>query len=116
MISPNETRATSVPSSTSKINHAALINFCKNVAADTQIHNYQLHQHHQDLEELQNRIKALELSKATQMGQDKIVGFLVGAIILSTLSILTTFFFRAPQASKPVLQGIDFTLPAMQAS
>lgn len=74
-----------------------IASFYQNTMAEAKLQRYQLQEHSEDLETLQQRVQTLELHKATQFGQDKIVGFLVGAIVLSLLSMVTTFFFRAPQ-------------------
>lgn len=78
-----------------------MLAFCQNAAAEARLQRYQIEQHKQDIQSLQDRVQNLELHKATQFGQDKIVGFLVGAIVLSVLSLVTTFFFRLPPSSQP---------------
>ncbi len=85
----------------SSSNQDLILSFCQNTIAEARLQRYQLEQHHKDIQSLEDRVQHLELHKATQLGQDKIVGFLVGAVVLSLLSLLTTFFFRLPEnASK----------------
>lgn len=77
-----------------------LASFVQNSLAETRLQRYQLQEHTQDLESLKQRVQALELGKATQIGQDKIVGFLVGAIVLSMLSMVAPLFFKPPQVQQ----------------
>ncbi|MEM9483401.1 MAG: hypothetical protein AAGA83_06885 [Cyanobacteria bacterium P01_F01_bin.116] len=47
-----------------------------------------------EISALKKRVHELEMHQATQIGQDKIVGFVAGAFILSLISILAPFFIR----------------------
>ncbi len=90
---------------TSNTSSDSLTSFCQNAASESHLQRYQLQEHNQDIETLMQRVQHLELHKATQIGQDKIVGFLVGAVVLSLISIVTTFFFKMPQVPQPSTQG-----------
>jgi succinylglutamate desuccinylase len=89
----------------SNSNLESLSSFLQNALAETRLQRYQLQEHTQDIESLKQRVQTLELGKATQIGQDKIVGFLVGAVVLSMLSMVTTLFFKMPQAQPPQAQS-----------
>lgn len=67
--------------------------FCQNLHSESRLQQYRLEQQHQEIQALKDKVEMLELYKATQLGQDKIVGFLVGAIVLSLLSLATSIFF-----------------------
>ena len=67
--------------------------FCKNVHAESRLQQYRLEQQQEEIRSLKDKVQVLELHKATQLGQDKIVGFMVGAIVLSLLSLATSIFF-----------------------
>jgi hypothetical protein len=63
--------------------------------ANNRLQQYQIEQQERQLNALKSKVESLEMHRATQLGQDKIVGFLVGAIVLSILSLLTSLFFSA---------------------
>ncbi|MEM9006263.1 MAG: hypothetical protein AAGE59_22385 [Cyanobacteria bacterium P01_F01_bin.86] len=75
--------------------------FCKNVHAESRLQQYRLEQQQEEIRALKEKVQILELHKATQLGQDKIVGFMVGAIVLSLLSLATSIFF-SPTEEAPV--------------
>lgn len=83
----------------------SIIAFCQNTHAEARLQHYQIEQHQQAIQALRQKVESLELHKATQVGQDKIIGFMVGAIVLSLLSLATSIFFQPPeslqQASHP---------------
>lgn len=99
--------STEVNFSTSS-NRDTVLSFCQNTVAEARLQRYQLEQHHKDIQTLEDRVQHLELHKATQLGQDKIVGFLVGAVVLSLLSLVTTFFFRVPETTSAPAQPVSF--------
>lgn len=66
---------------------------CQNFHSDARLQHYRLEQQQQEIQALKEKVEMLELHKATQLGQDKIVGFMVGAIVLSLLSLITSIFF-----------------------
>lgn len=80
-------------SSGSNGNHESLTAFCQNIQAEARLQQYRIEQQQQEIRTLKDKVQALELHKATQLGQDKIVGFMVGAIVLSLLSLATSIFF-----------------------
>jgi len=80
-------------SSGSSSNHESLTAFCQNIQAEARLQQYRIEQQQQEIRALKDKVQVLELHKATQLGQDKIVGFLVGAIVLSLLSLATSIFF-----------------------
>ena len=98
--------STEVNFSTSS-NRDTVLSFCQNTVAEARLQRYQLEQHHKDIQTLEDRVQHLELHKATQLGQDKIVGFLVGAVVLSLLSLVTTFFFRIPDTNPNSAQTVS---------
>lgn len=89
-----------IPSQAGLPDHSTdpLASFCQNAVSEARLQKHQLQEHDQDIETLLQRVQHLELHKATQIGQDKIVGFLAGAVVLSLISIVVTFFFKMPQA------------------
>lgn len=80
--------------------------FCKNVHAESRLQQYRLEQQQEEIRALKEKVQVLELHKATQLGQDKIVGFMVGAIVLSLLSLATSIFF-SPAKEAPVNLSSD---------
>jgi hypothetical protein len=102
--------STEVNFSTSS-NRDSVLSFCQNTVAEARLQRYQLEQHHKDIQTLEDRVQHLELHKATQLGQDKIVGFLVGAVVLSLLSLITTFFFRIPDPSSNTSNTVSYVSP-----
>lgn len=82
-------------------NHESLTSFCQNIQAEARLQQYRIEQQQQEIRALKEKVQGLELHKATQLGQDKIVGFMVGAIVLSLLSLATSIFF-SPTESAPV--------------
>lgn len=79
----------------------SLAAFCKNVHAESRLQQFRLEQQQEEIRALKEKVQVLELHKATQLGQDKIVGFMVGAIVLSLLSLATSIFF-SPEREAPV--------------
>jgi hypothetical protein len=82
-------------------NHESLTSFCQNIQAEARLQQYRIEQQQQEIRALKEKVQGLELHKATQLGQDKIVGFMVGAIVLSLLSLATSIFFSPSE--KPQL-------------
>lgn len=78
-------------------NHESLTSFCQNIQAEARLQQYRIEQQQQEIRALKDKVQVLELHKATQLGQDKIVGFMVGAIVLSLLSLATSIFFSPPE-------------------
>jgi hypothetical protein len=74
-------------------NFDSLTAFRQNIQAETSLQQYRIEQQQQEIRALKEKVEILELHKATQLGQDKIVGFMVGAIVLSLLSLATSIFF-----------------------
>ncbi len=62
--------------------------------SDYRLQTYQIEQQARTIQALSEKVAALELHRATQVGQDKIIGFMVGAIVLSLLSLATSIFFK----------------------
>lgn len=62
--------------------------------ADYRLQTYQIDQQERTIQALSEKVAGLELHRATQVGQDKIIGFMVGAIVLSLLSLATSIFFK----------------------
>lgn len=91
----------------------SILAFCQNTVAEARLQRYQLEQHHKDIQSLEDRVQHLELHKATQLGQDKIVGFLVGAVVLSLLSLITTFFFRLPDNNSGTANTVSYLNPVL---
>lgn len=71
---------------------------CQELVSENRLRHYQMEQQERIIKILNEKVEALELHRATQLGQDKIVGFMVGAIVLSLLSLATSIFFK-PAAS-----------------
>lgn len=86
-------------SSGSSSSSESLAAFCQNIQAEARLQQYRVEQQQQEIQALKDKVQMLELHKATQLGQDKIVGFMVGAIVLSLLSLATSIFF-SPAAEK----------------
>ena len=80
--------------------HEALTSVCQNIQAEARLQQYRIEQQQQELRVLKDKVRALELHKATQLGQDKIVGFMVGAIVLSLLSLATSIFFSPAESAQ----------------
>lgn len=83
--------------------HDTLTSFCQNIQAEARLQQYRIEQQQQEIRSLKEKVQVLELHKATQLGQDKIVGFMVGAIVLSLLSLATSIFFSPPEERKLAL-------------
>lgn len=83
----------------------ALTSIYQSLHSESRLQQYRLEQQHQEIQALKDKVELLELHKATQLGQDKIIGFMVGAIVLSLLSLATSIFFAPPEqpqlSSKP---------------
>lgn len=94
-------------------NHDSLTAFCQNIQAETRLQQYRIEQQQQEIRSLKDKVQILELHKATQLGQDKIVGFMVGAIVLSLLSLATSIFFSPSE--EPKLSLRSEVVPAAQA-
>lgn len=94
---------TNIPSNGASIssgNHDSLTALCQNIQAEARLQHYQVEQQQQEIKILKDKVQLLELHKATQLGQDKIVGFMVGAIVLSLLSLVTSIFFSPPEKTE----------------
>lgn len=87
-------------------NHDSLTSFCQNIQAEARLQQYRVEQQQQEIKSLKEKVQILELHKATQLGQDKIVGFMVGAIVLSLLSLATSIFFSPPEDRKLTLNSV----------
>lgn len=74
--------------------------FCQNLRSESRLQQYRLEQQHREIQELKDKVEMLELHKATQLGQDKIIGFMVGAIVLSILSLATSIFFSPSEQAQ----------------
>ena len=74
------------------------------LVADNRLQRYQIEQQDRQLDSLMSKVEKLEMHRATQLGQDKIVGFLVGAIVLSILSLITSLFFNAERIENVATQ------------
>lgn len=79
----------------------SLKSLVQNVHSESRLQQYRLEQQQTEIQDLKAKVQRLELHKATQLGQDKIVGFMVGAIVLSLLSLVTSIFF-SPKEEAPV--------------
>lgn len=94
------------PSSPSSISsgigngYDSITSFCQNVQAENRLQQYRIEQQQQEIRALKEKVEVLELHKATQLGQDKIVGFMVGAIVLSLLSLATSIFFSPSESAQ----------------
>ena len=94
-------------------NYDALASYCQNIQAESRLQQYRIEQQQQEIRSLKEKVEVLELHKATQLGQDKIVGFMVGAIVLSLLSLATSIFFspsegaRASQVSEEAIAQVE---------
>ncbi|MDB9525634.1 hypothetical protein PN498_06515 [Oscillatoria sp. CS-180] len=80
-------------------NLESLASLCQSVQAEARLQQYRIEQQQQEIKSLQEKVQILELHKATQLGQDKIVGFMVGAIVLSLLSLATSIFFSPAKST-----------------
>lgn len=80
--------------------HDSITSFCQNIQAEARLQQYRIEQQQQEIRALKDKVQVLELHKATQLGQDKIVGFMVGAIVLSLLSLATSIFFSPPEQAQ----------------
>ena len=78
---------------------------CQNLTSEARLQQYRLEQQHNEIKALKEKIGALELHKATQVGQDKIIGFMVGAIVLSLLSLATSIFFSPSEQAQISLRS-----------
>jgi len=95
-------------SSGSVSNHESITAFCQNIQAEARLQQYCIEQQQQEIRTLKEKVQILELHKATQLGQDKIVGFMVGAIVLSLLSLATSIFFTPSEEAKLSLRSEIF--------
>jgi len=84
------------------------------LVADNRLQRYQIEQQERQLDSLTSKVEKLEMHRATQLGQDKIVGFLVGAIVLSLLSLVTSLFFSTERIENATTQIT--TLPESMAT
>ncbi len=87
--------------------HDSLTSFCQNIQSEARLQQYRIEQQQQEIRALKDKVQILELHKATQLGQDKIVGFMVGAIVLSLLSLATSIFFSPPDNAQASLKSSD---------
>lgn len=83
----------------------AIAAFCQNMNSEVRLQQYRLEQQHHEIQALKEKVETLELHKATQLGQDKIVGFMVGAIVLSLLSLATSIFFSPSEQAEMSFQS-----------
>ncbi|MBE7382922.1 MAG: hypothetical protein F6J95_016090 [Leptolyngbya sp. SIO1E4] len=83
----------------------AVTAFCQNLHSEARLQQYRLEQQHQEIQALKDKVEILELHKATQLGQDKIIGFMVGAIVLSLLSLATSIFFSPSEEARLSLRS-----------
>jgi len=90
--------------------HESITAFCQNIQAEARLQQYRIEQQQQEIRALKDKVQMLELHKATQLGQDKIVGFMVGAIVLSLLSLATSIFFSPSEEAKLSLRS-EITQP-----
>jgi len=74
--------------------------FCRDIHSEARLQQYRIEHQQREIESLKEKVETLELHKATQLGQDKIVGFLVGAIVLSLLSLATSIFFSPAEEAR----------------
>lgn len=88
--------------------HESLTSFCQNIQAEARLQQYRIEQQQQEIRVLKDKVQALELHKATQLGQDKIVGFMVGAIVLSLLSLATSIFFSPAESTQLTYRSESF--------
>ncbi len=79
--------------------------YCQNLNAEIRLQTYRLEEQQQEIQDLKEKVEMLALHKATQLGQDKIIGFMVGAIVLSLLSLATSVFFTPAQSEAYNPQG-----------
>lgn len=87
-------------------NHESLTAFCQNIQSEARLQQYRIEQQQQEIRALKDKVQVLELHKATQLGQDKIVGFMVGAIVLSLLSLATSIFFSPSEEKQLSLRSV----------
>ena len=104
------TTLNSTPTSTSissgiGSNFEALKVLAQEVHSEARLQQYRLEMQQEAIQALKAKVEALELHKATQLGQDKIVGFMVGAIVLSLLSLATSIFFSPSQTAQVTLRS-----------
>ena len=83
----------------------ALKAFSQNALSEARLQQYRLEMQQEAIQALKEKVEILELHKATQLGQDKIVGFMVGAIVLSLLSLATSIFFSPHEAAHASLHS-----------
>ncbi|MGF1459557.1 MAG: hypothetical protein ACFBSG_11075 [Leptolyngbyaceae cyanobacterium] len=88
--------------------HESLAALYQNMQAEVHLQQYRIEQQQQEIRLLKDKVQALELHKATQLGQDKIVGFMVGAIVLSLLSLATSIFFSPAEQTQLSLDSQDY--------
>ena len=91
-------------------NFEALKMLAQEVHSESRLQQYRLETQQEAIRALKEKVEILELHKATQLGQDKIVGFMVGAIVLSLLSLATSIFLSPSQVeatSMPAAMEID---------
>jgi len=100
----NPSNPSSISSGTGN-SHESLTSFCQNIQAEARLQQYRIEQQQQEIGALKDKVQALELHKATQLGQDKIVGFMVGAIVLSLLSLATSIFFSPSEEKQLSLRS-----------
>ncbi|HEY9889679.1 MAG TPA: hypothetical protein V6D02_14835 [Candidatus Obscuribacterales bacterium] len=93
-------------------NHESLTSFCQNIQAEARLQQYRIEQQQQEIWALKDKVQVLELHKATQLGQDKIVGFMVGAIVLSLLSLATSIFFSPADKAQLTSSADQVTVSA----
>lgn len=85
-------------------NCEALKAMAQEVHTQSRLQQYRLEQQQEIIDALNAKVQLLEIHKATQLGQDKIIGFMVGAVVLSLLSLATSIFFAPPDAAQASLK------------
>ena len=83
----------------------SLKSFVQNTHAESRLQQYRLENQQEEIRSLKEKVEILELHKATQLGQDKIVGFMVGAIVLSLLSLATSIFLSPSPTAQVTLRS-----------
>lgn len=89
----------------------AIKSLCQELVSENRLRQYQIEQQERLIKVLNEKVEALELHRATQLGQDKIIGFMVGAIVLSLLSLATSIFFK-PSSIESAALSRDLSIAA----
>lgn len=86
-------------------NFEALKAIAQDTHSEARLQQYRLEMQQEAIRALKEKVEMLELHKATQLGQDKIVGFMVGAIVLSLLSLATSIFLSPSETAQVSLRS-----------